>query len=44
MKTDFRSISLGFTIFFVIYGFFLTQLGYTSTGVNFSNIFPYFLN
>ena len=42
MKTDFRSISLGFSIFFLIYGFMLTQIGYSVTGINFSIIFAYF--
>jgi hypothetical protein len=42
MKTDFRSLSLGFMVFVTIYTFFLTQMGYSSVGYNFAIMFNYF--
>lgn len=42
MKTDFRSLSLGFMVLVILYTFFLTQMGYSSFTYNFSFMFNYF--
>ena len=42
MKTDFRSLSLGFMVFVTIYTFFLTQMGYSYVDYNFAFMFNYF--